>query len=280
MTSRRTVLSLVAVTAVLLPTAAVTAQSEGPCVKPPPDVVAWWPGDDCTPYDLLEQHDGTFEGGPFCPIDWKVGGNALGFQTDPLTYVIVPHHTDLEPGSGDFTIDLWILTSAVADYHPLLEKLDGSGYQFGLRFDGVPQFIVCDDLICMLASGTNPVNDGDWHHLAATLKRVAGGPDELKVYVDGELSGSSSTELGTIACADDLLIGAAPSHGQPTVAFSGVMDEIEIYDRALSETEIRMIWAADSFGKCKDLCPGDINNDGVVNVLDFLELLSYWGPCP
>ena len=26
--------------------------------------------------------------------------------------------------------------------------------------------------------------------------------------------------------------------------------------------------------------PADINNDGVVSVLDFLELLQNWGPCP
>ena len=27
-------------------------------------------------------------------------------------------------------------------------------------------------------------------------------------------------------------------------------------------------------------CPGDINGDGEVSVLDFLALLANWGPCP
>jgi V8-like Glu-specific endopeptidase len=31
---------------------------------------------------------------------------------------------------------------------------------------------------------------------------------------------------------------------------------------------------------CEAPCPADINEDGVVDVLDLLELLSAWGPCP
>ncbi len=34
-----------------------------------------------------------------------------------------------------------------------------------------------------------------------------------------------------------------------------------------------------AWGPCPD-CPEDINGDGVVDVLDLLEVLSAWGPCP
>jgi hypothetical protein len=34
------------------------------------------------------------------------------------------------------------------------------------------------------------------------------------------------------------------------------------------------------WGPCPPVCIGDINDDGVVNVQDLLQLLSEWGPCP
>ena len=115
MSSERTVASLVTALAVLLPGSALQAQSDGPCVKAPPNMVAWWPGDDCTPYDLLETHDGTFVGAPFCPFDWKVGGGALGFQSSPPTYITVPHHADLEPVARQFGIDYHVFAITKAN---------------------------------------------------------------------------------------------------------------------------------------------------------------------
>jgi hypothetical protein len=242
-------------------------------------MVAWWPGDDSTPYDLLGEHDGTYEGAPFSPYIWKVGGGALGFQTTPGTYIRVPHDPELDPGPGEITIDLWINTETTAGSSPIVEKLGISGFQLGISL-GRPVFIACDDQVCWAAQAVETINDGEWHHLAGTLSRGGGSGDELKLYVDGELAASTPVELGTVSCEYDLLIGASPSSGTPSLFVDAVMDEIEIYDRALTETEIRMIYAADSFGKCKDLCPGAINGDGVVNVQDFLELLAAWGACP
>ncbi len=30
----------------------------------------------------------------------------------------------------------------------------------------------------------------------------------------------------------------------------------------------------------KDTCPADIDDNGVVGINDFLDLLAAWGPCP
>jgi hypothetical protein len=35
----------------------------------------------------------------------------------------------------------------------------------------------------------------------------------------------------------------------------------------------------DAWGTCED-CPEDLNDDDVDNVVDLLESLGAWGPCP
>jgi hypothetical protein len=57
--------------------------------------------------------------------------------------------------------------------------------------------------------------------------------------------------------------------------FNGQLDEVEIFDRALTQAEIQSIVAADSFGKCKQNAarrtPFDFDGDGKTDV-------SFWKP--
>ena len=73
---------------------------------------------------------------------------------------------------------------------------------------------------------------GTWYHFAGTFDG-----DTLRVYVDGELEGE--TDIGVdIAPSDlDLWIGA-DDNGRPTDSFPGVLDEVRLYDRALTQGEI------------------------------------------
>ena len=57
---------------------------------------------------------------------------------------------------------------------------------------------------------------------------------------------------------------------------AGLIDEVGIYNRALSASEIQAIFNAGSAGKCKP-CPADVNGDGTVNVLDLIDLLLCFG---
>ena len=89
--------------------------------------------------------------------------------------------------------------------------------------------------------GTTPVNDGKWRHLVAT--RDSGGG--VSLYLDGKLEpvgkigfGGSADRTGMddVTTHDPLLIGR---HGWKDEAFyTGELDEIRIYNRALSEKEV------------------------------------------
>ena len=96
------------------------------------------------------------------------------------------------------------------------------------------------------------INDGDFHHIA--LVRHSSGLNQ--VYVDGVLKGTGSLPVGPLVIDQNGLwlgqeqdcVGGCFSASQ---AFTGVIDEVEIFNRALTAAEVRAIYDAGSAGKIK-----------------------------
>ena len=97
------------------------------------------------------------------------------------------------------------------------------------------------------------VNDGNWHHVAATLSRHALDEVSNRIYIDGVLCAMLDYgSVGFIGGEDqEVLIGANYPDEPWGDFFEGVIDEVEIFNRALDEAEIRAIYEAGSAGKCK-----------------------------
>lgn len=243
----------------VIPNCFVSAQT---CIPAPPDLVAWYTGDDCSPSDILGSHDGAFAGLPVCSIDRKVGGGALSFSSAPPTFVQVPSAAGLNFGTGDFTIDFWIKTpGVVAGLAPILDKRTASplvGYHVGL-FNGY--------LLVQLADGAGSgftnyfdtsdaglfVADGQWRFVAISVQRS--NPAGLVLQVDGYARSFNPTgRQGNLNNAADLLIGARHA-ALGGGALTGLMDEIEFFNRALSAAEIQSIYLAGGDGKCKACVP-------------------------
>ncbi len=92
-------------------------------------------------------------------------------------------------------------------------------------------------------TGVQP-NDGNWHQIAATWKSTGG---EAKMYKDGKQSFSGSVSSGlSITNGGSLVI----AHDQDSVgdsfqsnqAFIGTIDDIRIYNRVLSQQEIKFLY--------------------------------------
>src|SRR5690606_23713015 len=92
-------------------------------------------------------------------------------------------------------------------------------------------------------AGTTILTDGQWHHVAVTLQDD-GNPDisEAKLYVDGLLESISSVDgesVNTVSFQNVQLglceIQAAYRY------FDGRLDDVRIYDRALSAAEIALL---------------------------------------
>ena len=90
-------------------------------------------------------------------------------------------------------------------------------------------------------SGT--YNDGNWHHIVATFDRTV---NELKLYVDNELKETASTSsVGDIApTTSDLIIGRRSDTSSSF--FNGSISEANIFDYALSSTQISSLYNSGS----------------------------------
>jgi autotransporter-associated beta strand protein len=118
------------------------------------------------------------------------------------------------------------------------------------------------------------INDGNWHHVAATRDSDTG---MVKLYVDGVLNAFAAAPQGPRTAPNELRIGA--THSTTPVFFFGSMDDLKLYDRALNPSEIAALvrltyaqWQLDNFG-CTN-CPqaaskADPDGDGVGNAAEF-----------
>lgn len=79
---------------------------------------------------------------------------------------------------------------------------------------------------------TVPTPDTTRHHLLATYDAASG---VLALYVDGNLAGTTAGTPGALAATvGNLRLGHKPSSLAITDGFHGVIDEVALYDRALS----------------------------------------------
>ena len=66
----------------------------------------------------------------------------------------------------------------------------------------------------------------------------------MRLYLDGY-------EVGSLAVTGVVDPGFGVEFSSATETMDGVLDEIEIFDRALGTSEVRAIFEADAAGKCK-----------------------------
>ena len=224
--------------------------SEG-TIPVPTGIVSWWPGDGNAD-DIIDGNHGTLTGGAkFAP-----GLVGEAFSLDGVDdYVDVGTSTTLAPGL--FTIELWMHPSSVVDSGPATlasrwghSTVDPNSWILDIQ---------TDQRICITASNvsgqqqavcsgtdrtSHPINT--WHHVTATYNG-----NTLALYLDGELSAQASFS-GTIQTNPSTTsIGCKFADGQCLFPFPGLIDDVALFDRALTADEIKAIYDAGSAGKRK-----------------------------
>jgi hypothetical protein len=90
--------------------------------------------------------------------------------------------------------------------------------------------------------GTTPLETGRWYHVAMTYDG-----SRLRSFLNGQLEGSIAAPGPILTSAEPFRIGG---EGSGPWYFTGSVDELSLYNRALSESEVAAIYAADAGGKC------------------------------
>jgi len=236
------------------------------CVSLPSGMVGWWAGDD-TANDFLGTNPGTLQGGAAFATG-EVGG-AFSFNGTNAS-VQVPNSLNLLLGAGEITVDAWINSPpwdpSVSDVGAIVTKSSPSfpyqGYSLRTRGDNRVEFTAtdCGTGACGfsdvgLGGAKQPlrsmsvVADGKWHHVAGV--RRADGTREI--YVDGVLENTRVEGMWNTDSGNPLYIGQAD--GTNDYLIRGLVDEVEVFNRALSAAEIGALFTAGSGGKCKPGSP-------------------------
>jgi hypothetical protein len=222
----------------------------------PLDMISYWKLDEITGstfVDSAASNDGYCTGN-MCPLpDEGVlngGQHFLGSQG-----IDVPASTDFDwDSSSGFSIEVWVNI-------PEAEVCDGSVIFVG-RHAGIPAWWVgCDHgtnsaVFSLRDSAGNgkeisdgpALNDGEWHHVVAVHD---GANNLVQLYVDGSLAASAMTSFtGDWVSQKEINFGYYKViYGPPYYHFSGTLDEIAVYNRALSSAEIAYHYAKVLGGK-------------------------------
>ena len=217
------------------------------CVPPPLGLAGWWRAegdgsDSAGANNAVLKGNAAFASG-------KVG---QGFSLNGTSaYLEVPSSSSLSP-SGPFTIETWInygrITSSLGGNFIVVKGLDCNclvdwamsvSTSLKLRphvnINGGWHYFDCNTT---LASNT-------WYHVAMVYDGA-----NLIGYVNGVADGQTQVGPGNInVSANPLRIGVY-SPGQSYAYFAGLIDELSIYGRALSQAEIQAVYSAGVSGKC------------------------------
>lgn len=238
------------------------------CVTPAPGMVAWWTGDN-TAEDLVGSNHGSLQNGASFTPDGVVGP-AFAFDGEN-DFVKVPASSRLDVGAGSgFTIEAWVNPSNVAAWQPLVEWNSGGAYGVHLwvnvDFGGLTGSGGLYANIVDTAGGEHLVGSGDarlqphsFNHVALTFDKKTG---VTQLYLNGAPAGSPGRFAGiTPQTSYDLYLGRRPGGGEPVTQFSGALDEVTIYDRALKQPEVEATARAAYLGKCKYEVSGQIADE-------------------
>jgi large repetitive protein len=163
-------------------------------------------------------------------------------------------------GGGNASLVFWIRTTqtggGIGWDSPSVIGMENNGGTIDVQWGWISStgrigFGIADEPGVLSA---NPVNDGTWHNVAITHNFATGATE---VWVDGVLSNSGSVLPGAIIPNRFLGIGVTADDGATRDRYlNGTLDDVRIYDRTLTATQIQAIYAAEN------------NNLGASAVLD------------
>jgi hypothetical protein len=99
------------------------------------------------------------------------------------------------------------------------------------------QFLIKNGATTYTVDSSVSVNDGNWHHMASTYDGTT-----MRVYVDGVQTGSGTSFSGNLPTeAGNVRIGA-DYNITPSGFFRGSMDDVYVYNRALTASEVQKLY--------------------------------------
>ena len=239
------------------------------CTQPAAGMVGWWPGEgNANDIQSPTFENGTLQGGATATASGKVG---QAFSFDGVNdYVSQTLPANVK--TPNITIDAWVNLASLSASGPFGQTIVaaepsgangvGSGVYLSVGGDGKANFNKGSNNAFQGVAGTTVLSTGVWYHVAGSYDGAT-----MKIYVNGVEEGSLADSQG-IDWTDKPTPPDFPNPAQlyfgafktnqigagatvPDTGFlNGRLDEIEIFNTALSGTDIAAIYHASFAGKC------------------------------
>jgi len=226
------------------------------CAPPQPSIIAWWPFDETSgsiANDIAGNNPGAYVNSPV-PVPGEV---AYALSFNGTNYVGVVDSPLWALGTEDFTIEFWANFASPpggstgepaaifigndeggGDQNKWFFAIGGGHLEFHINSPTLgPQFFPIVPFSPTV---------GQWYHLAITR---SGSTGTYTIYINGVASGSAVNTNAIPTANAPLTIAMAEDIG----FMNGDLDEMTIYNQALSPSQIMAIFTAGSAGKCKAL---------------------------
>ena len=200
---------------------------------------SWWTGDGVATNHVGPNH-GTLNNG----VTFTQGEVAGCFQFNDNDYVSA-NTAGLPIGNANRTLEMWVKVNTFDPHESYFAGYGAFGsnnqtYQIGTVSDHSLYFSQWGQALI------GPVlQAGQWYHIAAT--NVG---NSVTLYLNGSAVATGNLTINTPS-GTQFDIGRVPGSLGDTRKLDGVVDEVSVYNRALTADEIQTIYSAGSDGKTK-----------------------------
>jgi autotransporter-associated beta strand protein len=168
--------------------------------------------------------------------------------TANAAYVLINNPVVAMTGANPWTIAMWVKTTTAggvyayqgsggwASGNMTFYLNEGSDNGYGTKAGGVSYAQGWEE-------GSTNINDGNWHFLVMTCNGST-----KAMYVDGNGDNIASSWAANTGVGSQLWIGGSADTGDEDVGLGGTIDEVYMYNRALSQAEIKSLYGKNSTG--------------------------------
>jgi len=187
-------------------------------------------------------NDGTLVNGP----KWTQGKNGGALQFDGKDDYVKVGNNNIQGNENIISIETWFRIDQIKGYQWIVGKSPNSSgekitYPLALSVDpsGNLQARLYDNIDCVYGGGVcyaqSQISVGEWYHVIATLDTSL--PSEnIKLYINGRLVKTGDYNGSQNSNTQPYIFG---KYGSQYYLTNGQIDEVRIYNRALTEAEVR-----------------------------------------
>lgn len=205
------------------------------------DLAAWYPADNTT-MDLAKGNDGVLLGG----ATYGPGKISNAFSLNGTSAYVETSSTLANDPISSGSLEAWVNFNTLPSVAGHIMQIIGKGntnnfFDLQAHQDNKFHFFVGAGFT---VASTTIVQTDVWYHIVATWDNNT----SIRMYVNGVLENEDFENTLRGASGLPLQIGAQPSI--PGRNFAGLIDDVQVYDRALTYPEVYSLYNGGETGNC------------------------------